>query len=202
MPTDRKPISRHLRHRLTGWEELSLEYGEARYHRPGFGDDDARREAWFRHRDWLMARCRRGRRPEAWWDYEAPIPRPDDFDYQKAALWEANLLTPEERTELEGEWRADFEDAQTPDFWLCVGPGENLSGAAAQRAWYRDRGIPRELVRRWSTARRRRDRAVRKLAEPTAANTATPSQNIKENDQPPTAPASNADADRGASGPH
>src|SRR5262249_52527742 len=108
-----------------------------------------------------------------------------------------NLLTPEERAELEVEWRQDFEDAQAPDFWLCVGPGENLSGAAARRAWYRDRGIPRALLKRWSAARRRRDRTVRKLAEPTAANAATPSQNIKENDQPPTAAASN-DACQGA----
>jgi hypothetical protein len=196
MPTERIPISRHLRHRLSHWEELSLEYGEAPYHRPGFRDDDARRAAWIRHRGWFMARCRRGQRPQAWWDYECPIPRPDVYEYQKAALWEAGLLTPEERVELEGEWRAEFEQAQAPDFWLCFG-GENLSGAAARRAWYRDRGIPRELVRRWGAARRRRERAVHKLAEPTAANAATPSQNIKENDQPPTAPAAN-DACQGA----
>jgi hypothetical protein len=148
------------------WEELSLKYGEARYHRPGFQDDDARREAWMRHRGWILARYRRGRRPEAWWDYEAPIPRPDVYEYEKAALWEANLLTPEERVELEAEWREDFEAAQAPDFWLCTAPGEQLTGAAARHAHYRDRGIPRELVQRWTTARRRRDRVVHKLAAP------------------------------------
>jgi len=197
MPTDRKPISRHLRHRLTGWEELSLEYGEARYHRPGFRDDDARREAWFRHRDWLMARCRRGRRPAAYWDYEAPDLRPDVYEYEKAALWEANLLAPEERSQLEAEWREEFEQAQAPDFWHCLGPNENLTGAAARRAWYQDRGIPRDLVRRWSAARRRRTRTISKLAQPAAADAAASSENIKENDQPPTAPASN-DACQGA----
>ena len=159
MPTDRKPISRHLRHRLSGWEQLSLEYGEAN-HRPGFRDEDARRAAWIRHRDWLMARCRHGRRPEAWWDFEAPIARPDDFDYEKAQLWEANLLTPEERAELEAEWREDFEAAQTPDFWLCVGPGEHLTGAVARHAHYRDRGIPRALIKRWSAERRRRAKTI------------------------------------------
>ena len=166
MPTERIPVSRHPRHRLSWWQELSLEYGEAPYHRPGFRDDDARREAWMRHRDWILARYRQGRRPKAWWDYECPVPRPEDYESERAVLWEADLLAPEERVELEAEWREDFEAAQAPDFWLCIGPGENLSSAAARRAWYRDRGIPRELVRRWSAARRRRDRVVRKLAAP------------------------------------
>src|SRR5262249_43345837 len=61
--------------------------------------------------------------------------------------------SPEERAELESYWRADFEEAQAPDFRCCLGP--NQQGAAARRVHYRDRGIPRELVRRWSEQHRR-----------------------------------------------
>jgi transposase-like protein len=34
---------------------------------------------------------------------------------------------------------------------------------AARRVHYRDRGIPRELVRRWSEQHRRRNKTIRKL---------------------------------------
>jgi hypothetical protein len=34
---------------------------------------------------------------------------------------------------------------------------------AARRVHYRDRGIPRELVRRWSEQHRRRNETIRKL---------------------------------------
>ena len=39
MPTNRRPISRVVSYRLSFWEKLSLEYGEAD-HRPGFRSDD------------------------------------------------------------------------------------------------------------------------------------------------------------------
>jgi hypothetical protein len=162
MPTNRRPISRAVRYRLSFWEKLSLEYGEA-HHRPGFGDDAKRRAAWLRHRQWMLARCRDGRRPAAYWDYEAPIPEPDDCSYRQAALWTAGLLTLEERQQLQATWRAAFEEAQARDFCVVVAPGELLKGEAARRAWYQNYGIPRQLLRRWTQAHRRADKTIRKL---------------------------------------
>jgi len=162
MPTNRRPISRAVRYRLSFWEKLSLEYGEAD-HRPGFRDDAKRRAAWLHHRHWMLARCRDGRRPRAWWDYEAPIPEPDDCRYRQAALWAAGLLTLEERHQLQASWRKAFEEAQARDFSCVVAPGEVLKGEAARQAWYRNYGIPRQLLRRWTRERRRRDKTIREL---------------------------------------
>jgi hypothetical protein len=64
---------------------------------------------------------------------------------------------------LEAYWREDFEEAQAPDFRCCLGPNQHLEGAAARRVHYRDRGIPREFVRRWSEQHRRRNKTIRKL---------------------------------------
>ena len=69
-----------------------------------------------RFRHILMAQLEWGFRPAAWWDFDAPIRRPRDHDYDEAALWEAGLLTPEERTQLEARWRQHFNDANEPDW--------------------------------------------------------------------------------------
>jgi hypothetical protein len=85
-------------------------------------------------------------------------------------LWEAGLLTDEERIELEQAWRECFEQAQQPGFQHCIGhakPADTfatwLKGAAAKRAHYKWAGIPRELLRRWTEERRRRSETIRKL---------------------------------------
>jgi len=164
MPTERHPVSRHLRHRLGVWQEASLKWGEAPHRPQGFASDDARRAAWFRHRDWLMARCARyGWRPAAYWDFECSVERPRDPCYDRAALWAAGLLSHEERRQLESGWRKDFEDAQERGFTVIAAPGELLDGEAGRRAWYRNAGIPRQLLRRWIQAHRRADRTIRKL---------------------------------------
>jgi len=162
MPTNRKPISRAVRYRLSFWEKLSLEFGEAE-HRPGFRSDAERRKAWLHHRQWMLARCRPGFRPRAFWHYEASVPQPDDCRYREAALWAAGLLTLEERHQLQASWRAAFEEAQARDFCVVVAPGELLKGAAARQAWYRNYGIPRQLVRRWTREHRRRAQLIQEL---------------------------------------
>jgi hypothetical protein len=166
MPTNRTPLYRHPRHRLSFFEELSLEYGEAA-HRPTFASDTERQAAWARHRNHLMRRWRHGWRSQAWWDYEAPIPLPRDQEYEKAALWEANLLSDAERAELEACWREEFERAQEPAFQHCIGHKKQgdtfatwLSGVAAKRAHYKWAGIPRELIRRWTAERWCRNKAI------------------------------------------
>jgi hypothetical protein len=169
MPTNRTPLYRHPRHRLSFVQEQSLEYGEFRGP-PAFPSKAARREAWMRHRAYLLRRCRHGWRPAAWWDFEAPFKRPRDHEYEKAVLWEAGLLSDEERAELEQAWREYFEQAQQPGFQYCIGhatPGDTfatwIKGRAARHAQYRWAGIPRELLRRWTEERQRRSKPIRKL---------------------------------------
>jgi hypothetical protein len=57
----------------------------------------------------------------------------------------------------------EFETAQAPDFTLNDGSGEILAGDCARAAHYAHHDIPRELVKRWSAAaRRRRAKAIGK----------------------------------------
>jgi hypothetical protein len=123
-----------------------------------------------RHRDHFLRYCRYGQRPQAWWDYEAPIPYPRDHDYRQAALWEAGLLSDQERNDLEAQWREHFEKAQEPGFQYCIGHRKKgdtfaswLKGRAARRAHYKWAGIPHELLRQWTEERRCRSKTIRKL---------------------------------------
>jgi hypothetical protein len=161
MPTNRRPIHRHRRG-LSFFEEMSLQYGKAHHHRPGFESDEERRRAWYRHRDRLMAAwAKHGKRPEAWWDYESPVPYPRDPDYDAATLFEAQLLADGERAKLIAEWRYQFDRAREPGFSFCIGhakPSDTfaswLEGAAAKRAHYRWAGIPRSLLTQWTKKKR------------------------------------------------
>jgi hypothetical protein len=148
---------------LNHWQELDLWLG-TNLARPAFPSDAARRAAWFRHRDHLMAVCcdAPGARCDAWWSYESPVPRPRDDAYCAAALWEANALGDIERGELEKIWRGYFETAQRRDFAFCAG-SHWLHGAAARRAHYAWAGISKPLVKRWASERRRNMRAIKRL---------------------------------------
>jgi hypothetical protein len=148
--------------RLNFWQEHSLEYGERSDH-PGFASDSERRAAWQQHRDKFLTKKRPGRRPDAWWDYEAPFRRPDEYEREPARLYEAGLLSDEEKRELLADWREEFARAQQPDIWTCIGPGQILYGDAARRMIYRSAGIPRTLVRQWSAEHRRRAKTIKKL---------------------------------------
>jgi hypothetical protein len=146
---------------------------------PAFVSDAARRAAWERTRDYFLMSYayQDGTRPQAWWDYDAPqlgVKHPRDYDYERAALWEAKLLSDEEVATLETRWREYFEQAREPDFWFCLGiikPGSTsatwLKGAAARRAHHRWAGIPHALIRKWSAERRRPPKTFRRLAETT-----------------------------------
>jgi hypothetical protein len=193
MPTNRIPLHRRRRH-LTWAEEMSLEWGEAEHRMIAFRTDQERREAWERHRDYLMAKGDRGWRPQAWWDYDAPqlgVRRPRDREYDKAALWEAGLLTPEEVTELEADWRTHFEHASESD-WIgfCKGqkPGTTqawwLYGAQGRRAHYRWAGIPHALIQKWTEERKRRSKTIRRKAGARTRRATPPSLPP---DQPPSA---------------
>ena len=127
-----------------------------------FPSDEARRAAWTLHGPRLAVPSSPGRRPMAWWQYDAPIPWPG-IDRERSTLYAAGLLGEEERRVLAAEWRLDFDRAQKPDFWLCLGPGEWLEGRAARRAHYRWADIPRPLIRKWTAERKRAAQTIRKL---------------------------------------
>jgi hypothetical protein len=169
MPTNQTPLQRPRRLALSHNEEMSLVYGELP-HRPGFASEEERRAAWFAHRDELLQHCRWGRRVAGWWDYESPIRRPRDRDYEEAALYEAGLLTEGEIVDLTARWRSEFERAQAPGFMYCMGfakPGETtatwLEGAAARKAHLKWAGVPHALIRKWTAERQRRSKTIRKL---------------------------------------
>jgi hypothetical protein len=140
-------------------EHLSLQYGDLPG-RSAFAGEEARRAAWFHHRDRLLQHCSHGKRPAAWWDFECPIRRPRDRDYEEAALFEVGLLAESEISELLARWRSEFERAQQPGFMYCIGfarPGDRvatwLEGPPARKALYRWSGIPKALVREWMAQR-------------------------------------------------
>jgi hypothetical protein len=139
------------------------------HHGSVFASHEDLQRAWLMHRDRLMvAWGKRGKRPQAWWEFESPVPYPRDSDYAEATLYEANLLTAEERTELEARWREEFQRAQTLN-WACLGPNRFLSGEEAKRAHLKWAGVPHSLLKQWNAERRRRGKVVRKLAATASA---------------------------------
>ena len=160
MSTNRTPLQRPNRIPLSHEAEMDLRYGDLPK-RPAFADAEERKAAWFAHRDVLLRHCRGGQRPAGWWDYESPFPYPGR-DYAAAALFEAELLTEEERAELLARWRDDFERAQDPGFRFRT-TSTWLDGVAARRAHYRWSGIPRDLLKRWTREHRRRGKRIREL---------------------------------------
>jgi hypothetical protein len=174
MPTNRHPIRHPRRGRLNHERAMVLQYGpDPRW--DAFRDEEEYREAWARHRERLLAGDRHGRRPMAWWRFEAPPSlKYPGYDRERSVLYEAGLLGEEERRELVAEWRQAFERAQAPDFWFCLGPGRSLEGATARRQHYKWADIPRSLRLRWTRERRRRSKAIRQLVETAAARCPLP----------------------------
>ena len=163
MPTNRSYIRRPHRSSLGPDQELDLWLGCGPRGNPvQFASDEARKAAWLLHRDRMTVPSAPGRRAQAWWRYDAPIPR-HGIDRERSTLYAAGLLGEAEKAALEVAWRADFERGQDPDFEISMGPDEHLDGSAARRAHYRWADIPRELVHKWTAERKRAARTIRKL---------------------------------------
>ena len=156
MPTSRTYIRRPHRHRLSHAQELDLWLGSGPQYCPHpFDSDEERREAWAKHRNWLMALfANHGRRPMAWWQYEAPIFYPG-YDREQSTLYEAGLLSESEKAELVARWKYEFDRACRPGFFVCLGPQHFLEGEQAREAHYRWADIPAALVEQWMAERRR-----------------------------------------------
>jgi hypothetical protein len=162
MSTNRVYLRPSRRGGLSGEQEFSLLYGHEDRWADAFADDEERREAWIRHRERLLERYQHGRRPMAWWDYEASIPFPG-YERQQARLFEAGLLSEPEAQELLAWWREQFDHAWSPHFFHCDGPGRIYEGPIGRQKHFAWAGIPRALLKQWKAERRRRSRTIRKI---------------------------------------
>jgi hypothetical protein len=113
-------------------------------------------DAWERAREKMMASLSPGRRAMGWWEFDAEGLKHPGYDLERCILWRAGKLTADEKATLEAEWKAAFAEAQASDFMLNDGSGELLKGDCARQAHYHHHDIPRELIRRWEAAARRR----------------------------------------------
>jgi len=103
------------------------------------------REAWERHRDEVMRLWGQGgRRPMGWWQFDTELKYPGYYR-ERSFLWRHGILGPEEKFEVEHEWRADFEAA-------------HRMGARERREHLEHCDVPPELIERWISERRRRAR--------------------------------------------
>jgi hypothetical protein len=137
-----------------GWPDVAaameLWLGPSPHLPPAFDSAEHARAAWSQHRDHMMEQHgSHGRRPVAWWAFEAPFEYPGR-DLERSTLYAAGLLAEGEREELLAYWRAQFERARDPEFFHCEGAGRILHGAAARAAHYRWADIPPALVEAWS----------------------------------------------------
>jgi hypothetical protein len=160
MTTNRTPIARERRGRMTATQEMGLWLGT-----PAFESEDEARELWERNRGRLMAWfAHDGRRPAGWWEFDAPEGLVYDPDHEQSILYEAGLLTEPERDALLVYWREQFDRCHAPG-WLgvCEGPGRWLKGREGRKAHLAWADVPKSLVERWTAERRSasRDRGGR-----------------------------------------
>lgn len=117
------------------------------------------RDAWARGRTVAMRLwARGGRRPQGWWQLD---PEAEKFEYpgysrERSYLYERNVLSQQERSELEREWREAFDVARGKD-------------AQERRADFEHHDIPHELIEAWTAARKRRRQQAAASQEEAAA---------------------------------
>ena len=159
---------------LSSGQKMELIYGPNPTQGSLFSTREALELAWATCRDELLARANPGHRPAIWWMLEASglgLEWPGYFN-ERSYLYKAGVLSAEEKAELEREWKTEFEVAQKANFLLNDGSGELLVGDCARQAHYAWADIPRELVKGWTTAARRR-RARAQGASPEKAQEKT-----------------------------
>ena len=159
MPTNRKLLRRSHRTTMTHTQQLELWLG------PGnggssFESDDHRHEVWFRYRDELMRQWgSHGRRPLAWWQFEAPEKglRFPGYAHERSALYEfTDILSAEERAELEAGWRREFDRSFDEHFFVNLEPGKICSGEEARWRHWLFVDLPPPLVDKWLAEREQR----------------------------------------------
>jgi hypothetical protein len=113
--------------------------------------------AWSRGRSLVMRLWgSHGRRPQAWWEFDTDLKYPGYFR-ERSVLWRTpGVLSQQERTELECEWRREYDAARG-------------MGARERRDHLAHHDVPDELIREWTAARKRRRRQPTPSQEEAAA---------------------------------
>jgi hypothetical protein len=136
----------------TDLQEAQLAWGTSHRFGPLFSNDEQAREAWFLNRERLMRLFAfGGRRPLAWWKFEAKIPWPG-FNRERSTLWEANLLGATERRQLEHDWHSEFVQSLAPNFTFRERDGHYLHGHEAHIANLVFHDVPAALAEQWAAA--------------------------------------------------
>jgi hypothetical protein len=120
-----------------------------------FRDREGLRAAWERARDQVMQWWgSHGRRPAAWWEFEAGDLKYPGRDLERSILWRAGRLSEAERAELEQRWRAEFDKASAHNFAISrPWPDAPLTGDTAKRAHLAWADVPPELAEMWTAER-------------------------------------------------
>jgi hypothetical protein len=101
MPVRRRGISRYVRE-LSLQEEFELLLGTGG--RPSFfRDNETRRAAWVHFREFLLNLAPAGKRPWAWWEYEAPERREGALE-EASQLVRLGVVGAAELAVIEREW--------------------------------------------------------------------------------------------------
>ena len=85
-----------------------------------------------------------GRRPLAWWRFEAPFKYPG-FNLERSSLWAAGLLGAAEARALEQDWREEFDRSREAGFTF-----QGLSGWDAHITYLVFHDVPPELAEAWA----------------------------------------------------
>ena len=121
-----------------------------------FDSREALVSAWQRARGYVMRLWGRGgKRPMAWWQFEAPdlgLKWPG-YDRQQSYLFAAGVLEEKERAELELQWRRDFEHARS------------IEDPVARKRYLDWADVPISLRQEWRAERRRPKRQSAPSAE-------------------------------------
>jgi hypothetical protein len=144
--TPKKPKPERGNNSITLLQEQELWLGTS--HRGSlFASEEERRRQWVEHRDRLMQLfAHSGRRPLAWWKFEAPFKYPG-FNRERSALWEANLLGAAEARQLEQHWRDEFNLSLAPGFTF-----QGLTGWDAHIAHLVFHDVPADLAELWAVS--------------------------------------------------
>ncbi len=128
---------------LSAGERCELQHGYSYFDgEEGFTDEEARCAAWRDHGERLLAAwvaepgCA-GRRPWAWWRYEAPESR-NPAEHETAQLYRLGLLEGIERARLEQQWRRSVGFARE----VAEHAVSPVTSVEAYRTYCRSQGVP------------------------------------------------------------
>jgi hypothetical protein len=123
--------------KLSSDQRTFLLYGPDNRCEGAFDTEEAVRTAWEKHKERLLADYAVARRPWAWRVFDRPELPWKGYDRERAINWRAaNVLTPEEKVQLEAMWRKYFEAGRNP----------------------KSADTPRELIRKWRAERRQQSK--------------------------------------------